>query len=157
MRIQRTLFLLFVAALGACQSAGYRIVEPPQNNHRYTQRLFSMSVQGYDNQRCEASVHTKILKISGNLGVCGYILNAGEIGCGDGYLTQSLTNEVFSNATVLIDGEAVSKAGYMTLRDFGTTEDNVAPTCVRMEQAWRNQFHYARVTFKYAGFNEVTE
>ena len=114
-------------------------------------------MEGYDNQNCTAAIHTKLYVESGFLGVCGFVLSVGEIYCGDGLLGRKLTDVLFENATLLLGETVISKAGFYTLRDFGTTAADAVPTCVRTEMPWRENYTYSSPTIKFSGYNEVTE
>ena len=149
--------LLLATTVVACQTTGYRVVGPRTVDASYSVSIFSMRMEGYDNQTCTAAIHTAFYDETGFLGICGFILNTGEIGCGDGYLGRKLTDAVFENATLLFGETVISKAGFYTLREFGTTADDAVPTCVRTEFPWREIYTHAKPTFKYSAFTQVSE
>ena len=140
----------------ACQTAGYRVVGPKPADVPYSVSRFTMQMGGDASGICTAAVHTRLYDEAGFLGVCRFVLNAGKAGCGDKYLGQRLTDAVFEDATLLIGGTVISKAGFYTLRDSGTTADNPVPTCVRTDKPWRDIYTGSKPTIKFGGFTEIS-
>jgi hypothetical protein len=153
MRCSPMLSVLFAIGISACQLTGYSIVGRKPADSSYSATNFKLTVKGDARGTCRATVHTKVFDDRGSLGVCGFILQDGEIACLDDVSRREFIDEVFERAMLLLDREEISKAGFYTQRDIGTTALDAEATCVRTEKAWRESYANARVKFEFDPFN----
>ncbi|MDD9905780.1 MAG: hypothetical protein OXT06_19595 [Rhodospirillaceae bacterium] len=149
-------FLLVLFALGvvACQTAGYKNTATQPVDRSYKATGLVLTVSGDSRGQCQITVHTKMFNDSGMLGICGFILYAGEVGCIDGFSSQSFIDEFFERATLHLNDEAITKAGFLTIRGVETTADTVQATCVRTSKPWDAPYANARVSFKGDPYNQ---
>jgi len=90
---------------------------------------------------CAVEIYSKFYDAGGKLGGCGYLIDK----C-TGWGSSELTEKWFTYATLYLDGEEISSAGFFSLNESGPGIGKA--TCVVTEKPWKAGYKNQQPRFK---------
>lgn len=134
------LALALCVSVSACMGRGYDVLrnELPGSGYSVTkQHLIVNDVP------CEIEVYSKFFNSNGKLGACAYLADVKYKGCSGTYFVEELPELWFDQATLVLNGQQVSKAGFYRYRDV-----KEEALCVEINKPWQPSYEGARPRFK---------